>query len=152
MTLDNDLHRVTHTPESPGDPLEDTLRNYGPVFTADLSSILFVSTRRAPTVTLRERNLWIVPTDGSLEPHIYFFTRDDDVDPNFDAGSGRLLLSSAMGFPTEMLDQIGEARAETLANQEPPLSEIEIQVIVALERMELEFFAGVMSHLFFFRP
>jgi len=152
VTIDNDLYRVTHTPPSPGDPLGDTLRNYGPVFTADMSHILFVSTRRAPSVTLRERNLWIAPTDGSLEPQIYFFTRNDDVDPNFDDGSGRVLLSSAMGFPTEMLDQIGAARAETLANQDPPLSEIEIQVIVALERMELEFFTGVMSHLFFFRP
>ena len=152
VTVDNELHRVTHTPSSPGDPLEDTVRNYGPVFSADMSDILFISTRRAPSITLRERNLWEVPTDGSLEPQIYFFTRYDDVDPFFDAGRGRTLLSSAMGFPTELLDQIGAARAETLANQDPPLSELEIQIMVAVERMELEFFAGVMSHLFFFRP
>lgn len=152
VTVDNDLHRVTHTPPSSGDPLEPTIRNYGPVFSADMSDIVFVSTRRAPSVTLRERNLWEVPTDGSLEPQIYFFTRYDDVDPFRDVGSGRVLLSSAMGFPTEILDQIGVARAETLANQDPPLSDLEIQVIVALERMELEFFAGVMSHLFLFRP
>jgi hypothetical protein len=152
VTLDNELQRVTHTVNSPGDPLEDTVRNYAPVFSSDAGSILFVSTRRAPSVTLRERNIWQVPTDGSLEPQIYFFTRYDDVDPFLDPYSGRILLSSAMGFPTEMLDRIQADTMERLAAEDSTLTDVEIQTLALIQRMELEFFAGVMSHLFIFRP
>ena len=150
VDLNNNLDRLTHTDPDPGNPLAPTLRNYAPVYSQDMSEIYFVSTRRAPSITLHDRNLWRVVADGSLQPSILFFTRDDDVDPYIQVGHNTLLLSSAMGFPTEMLDRLEQDAAERIARDNPDMTSVEVESAAAAERAELEFFAGVMSHLFLF--
>jgi Tol biopolymer transport system component len=107
-TLDDNIRRLTYTSRSEGDPISGIL-NTGPAYTPDGSRVYFVSTRRAPTTTLHDRNIWTIPADGRLEPEIYYFTRSDDVDP-YVMPDGKLLLSSALGFPTEMLVRL-EAEA-----------------------------------------
>lgn len=154
-SLDRDLRRVTTTLVSSGDPLVG-LHNQAPVFTADGRDIVFVSSRRAPGSTQRGRNLWRVPADGRLEPEMIFFSRFDDIDPTFDWPTGTLLMSSRMGFPTEMLDGLEQKTYDFLTfvynDTTPfPLTEVEIARQAAEVREELELFEDKMAHLFLFR-
>jgi Tol biopolymer transport system component len=151
VELNAGLRRITNTPREFGNPLDD-VRNYGPSYTASGNEIIFVSTQRAPTVTIRDRNIWRVVADGSLVPSIVFFSREDDVDPSVDAASSSIVLCSRMGFPTSMLDQIEQETYDRIAEEDTTgLTETEIRDLAQEERRELEFFAGVMSHIFVFR-
>jgi hypothetical protein len=153
-TLDRGFRRVTYTTRAEGDPITG-IYNTAPVFSNDMGTIYFVSTRRAPSITLHDRNVWRVPADGSRDPEIYFFTRSDDVDP-YIMPNGNLLLSSTLGFTTEMLADI-EARAyeqllQDNETRDPPLTEVQMRAAAAETRSQVEFFEGVMSHLYVFRP
>jgi len=149
VTLNNQLRRLTFTEASDGDPLT-TVKNLDPTYTADGNEIIFVSTRRAPSITLHDRNLWKIPSDGRLAPEIYFFSREDDLDPDVRVGPSReIVFSSAMGFPTEMLDRIEQ---ETYEENLPVVGETQARAIALEEREDLEFFARVMSHIFVFSP
>ncbi len=148
VPLDNNLERLTFTDYLDGDPIV-AVQNYSPVFSLDDSEVYFISTRRAPSITQHDRNIWWVPSDGSLDPDILFFTRQDDTDP-FVTDDGKLMFSSKMGFPTEMLDQLEEQAIERIQQEDPTLSEFEVLEAAATEREELEFFADVMSHIYVF--
>lgn len=156
VTVDHQLRRLTTTTVADGDPIVG-LANYAPTFDLTGGQIYFVSTRRTPASTLRVRNIWRIPSDGRLEPSILFYSRRDDIDPFVNRADGSLLLSSGMGFPTEMLDALEQATIDSLraANEDPdipiPLTEIEILRRAQTARDELEFFEGVMSHLYMFR-
>jgi Tol biopolymer transport system component len=150
VELNRNLHRVTYSPSEFGNPIDDAIRNYAPVFSMDGSEIFFVSSRRAPATTLYDRNIWRVVADGRLEPQIVFFSRQDDVDPTLDPVTGGLIICSKMGFPTEMLDRLEREAIERLEAENPDWSPVEIEQAATAERRELEFFAGVMSHIFVF--
>ncbi len=148
-TLNNNLDRLTYSEPDAGSNVK--IRNTDPVYSADGLIIAFVSDRRVPTITLRERNIWYIPSDGSLAPRLLFFSRSDDVDPSFTGRPGReLLLSSAMGFPTELLDEIWQETADSLQAQHPdwPLPLVE-QGANAV-RDQLATYEGVMSLLYLF--
>jgi dipeptidyl aminopeptidase/acylaminoacyl peptidase len=150
VALDRDLKRLTFTRLDAGNPLNG-VDNFSPKYTNDGQSIVFVSNRRAPSITLHDRSIWRIPVDGRLDPEILFFSREDDVDPFIPEGTdGVLILSSAMGFPTQMLDRLYQESLIRLAEENPDLSEPEIAILAAQERRELEFFARVMSHIFVF--
>jgi hypothetical protein len=156
--LDNNFQRLTYTRMSEGDPIAGVF-NFGPVYSNDGGTVYFVSTRRAPTTTLHDRNVWTITADGRLEPQIYYFTRSDDVDP-FVMDNGRLLFSSALGFPTEMLVRLEEEayQAWLVRNNTPieegglggALDEVQMRELAAEEIRNLEFFEGVMSHIYTF--
>ncbi|MFH2053827.1 MAG: hypothetical protein ABIK96_15335 [bacterium] len=152
--LDAGLRRLTFTSYTEGDPITGVL-NDQPAFTNDGSAVYFVSTRRAPSITLHDRNIWKVPADGSLDPEIYYFTRSDDWTPSVMA-DGSLLLSSQLGFPTEMLDRLEEEAYQDYLEENETLNrgwtEVEMREMAAGERDLLSFFEGVMSHLYIFRP
>lgn len=156
VTVDHNLRRLTTTDVTEGDPLIG-LQNYSPVYSSDGSSIYFVSSRRTPASTLRTRSIWQIPADGRLEPSLTFFSRYDDVDPTIYVPTGTLLLSSRMGFPTEVLDALEQETIDYYINEynaDPeniPLSDVEIERRAADEREDLEFFEDVMSHLYMFR-
>jgi hypothetical protein len=150
VELNHNLNRITFSPDDFGNPLDDTIRNSSPCYSRDGGTIYFVSTRRAPATTLYDRNIWRVVADGRLEPEIVFFSRFDDVDPSLDATGGTLVLCSRMGFPTEYLDQLELEAQERIAAEDPTLPITEVEKLAAAERRELEFFAGVMSHIFLF--
>ena len=152
MTLDNNLTRLTYTSYNEGDPIVGVL-NSSPSYTPDGGEIIFVSTRRAPSITLHDRNLWVIPSDGRLDPEILFFTRSDDVDPEV-LPDGSVLLSSQLGYSTEILDQLEEEAYQRLLqnNEENGLTEVEMRAAAAAERQELEYFEGVMSHMYIFTP
>jgi len=150
--LNRGLRRLTYTEILPGDPLTG-IKNTDPKFSPDLESaeIFFVSTRRAPSLTYHDRNIWRMPSDGSLDPEIVFFTREDDVDPSFSTIQPReIVFSSSFGFPTYMLDQLEQDARERIQDLYPALSQTEIDELAAEERDELEFFSGVMSHIYIF--
>jgi len=150
VTVNNGLHRLTYTVLSDGDPITG-IDNLNPSYTVDGSSIIYVSTRRAPSITLRVRGVWRIPADGRLAPEIFFFSREDDVDPSVARNaSGEIVLSSAMGFPTSMLDRLEQETFERILAENPDVSETAARVAAREEREELEFFAGVMSHLFIY--
>jgi hypothetical protein len=156
--LDNNLTRLTYTSLADGDPIAGVF-NYGPCYSDDAQTVYFVSTRRAPTTTLHDRNIWTIPADGLLEPEIFYFTREDDVDP-FYMPNGRLLFSSALGFPTEMLNQLEQEAYQRYVelNNTPveeggyggALDEVQMQELAADEIQNLEFFEGVMSYIYTF--
>jgi hypothetical protein len=156
--LDNNLTRLTFTSRVPGDPISGIL-NYDPVYSLDMQTVYFVSTRRAPTTTLHDRNIWTIPANGFLEPEIYYFTRSDDMDP-YVMPDGRLLLSSALGFPTEMLVRLEEEAYQrfVVLNNTPveeggfggALDEVQMRELAAEENRNLQFFEGVMVHLYTF--
>ncbi len=156
--LDNNLTRLTFTTRGEGDPISGIL-NYDPVYSLNGQTVYFVSTRRAPTTTLHDRNIWTIPADGFLEPEIYYFTRSDDVDP-YVMPDGRLLLSSALGFPTEMLTRLEEEAYQfhVEQNNKPEeeggyggaLDEVQMRELASDEIRNLEFFEGVMSHIYTF--
>jgi Tol biopolymer transport system component len=151
-TVDNNLKRLTFTSLAEGDPIAGVF-NYSPVFSEDMEIVYFVSTRRAPTTTLHDRNIWTIPSDGRLEPSLYFFTREDDVDP-FIMSDGRIMFSSALGFPTEMLTRLeDEAYQQWVVRNEDEdlgLTEVEMRTLAADEIQNLTFFGGVMSHIYTF--
>ncbi len=149
--VDNNLQRLTYTSRAEGDPISGIL-NYSPVYSLDGSTVYFVSTRRAPAVTLHARNVWRVPADGTQEPEIHFFSRFDNVDPTI-LPDGRMLMSSGMGFPTEMLDVLeDQAYQDAIADSTLNLDEIQYRALAADKRHQLELFEGVMSHIFIYRP
>lgn len=165
MTMDRDLQRITNTTLTAGDPITGVL-NSAPCYSLDGGSIYFVSTRRAPAITLHDRNIWRVTANGSLEPEIFYFTRADESDPVVNP-DGTLLLSSALGFPTEMLDRLEEEAYQRIRQQNDydiehdmddgiadyvAKTELQMRTEAAEERQQLEFFEGVMSHLYFYRP
>jgi len=130
--------------------------NDEPVYSRDGGSIYFVSTRRAPSITLHDRSIWRIPANGSQEPEIFFFSRSDDWEPAI-MPDGSLLFSSLMGFPTEMLDRLEIEAYERLAAENidvPPAdrkTEVQLRAEAADERDLLSFFEGVMSHLYIYR-
>jgi len=148
--VDNNLTRLTYTTLTEGDPISGVV-NYGGVYSNDMQDIYFVSTRRAPTTTLHDRNIWIIPADGELEPEIYYFSREDDVDP-YVMPDGRLLFSSALGFPKEMLDRLEAEAYQTwvVRNEEEGLGldEVQMRELANDEIRSLQFFQGVMSMLY----
>ncbi len=152
MELDNNLTRLTYTSYADGDPIAGVLNN-SPSYTPDGSEIIFVSTRRAPSITLHDRNLWVIPSDGRLDPEIFFFSRADDVDPQV-LPDGSVLMSSQLGYPTEVLDQLEEEVYQQLLqhNEENGLTEVEMRAAAAESRTQLEYFEGVMSHLYIYAP
>ena len=160
VALDNNLTRLTYTEYSDGDPISGVF-NTVPRYSNDGQRIFFVSTRRMPTTTHHDRNIWVMPADGSLDPEIYFFTRSDDVDPSVNP-DGSILLSSQLGFTTEMLDfleeeayqrarQQNQERIANPNNEEAILTELEMRNVATDERNTLELFEGVMSHLYVYR-
>ena len=153
--LDNNLERLTYTEYTAGDPIVGVL-NTSPNYTADMSDIIFVSSRRAPSITLHDRNIWRIPADGSLDPEIFYFTRSDDLDPEVQP-DGSILFSSLLGFPTEMLDVLEQTAYEDYIDQDladPNVSwtEIELRALAAGDRSKLEYFEGVMAQLYLYRP
>ncbi len=151
VILNNNLTRLTYSPPPEGNPIP--IRNMFPSYSNDGSALVFVSDRRAPTITLRERNIWMIPADGSLDPAIYFFSRYDDVDASFLPGSNStIVLSSAMGFPTSLLDELEAESIERLTAENPEWTEVKVLETALSERQELEFFQRVMGHLFIFTP
>ena len=159
MALDNNLQRVTYTSYAEGDPLTGVL-NSDPCYSASGTEIYFVSTRRAPTTTLHDRNVWRIPADGSRDPEIHFFSRYDDFDPTVQP-DGSILLSSMVGFPTSMLNRLEDESYQRIkeANEQehaadpdvPLLNETQLQQAADAERTQLEYFAGVMAHLYLYR-
>ncbi len=153
MVLDQNIERVTYTSYSEGDPITGVF-NSSPVYVNGGSTIYFVSTRRAPSTTLHDRNIWQIPADGSLDPDILFFSREDDWEPSI-MSDGSLLFSSMMGFPTEMLDRLEVEAYERLKqesiDQGLGLTEVELRSQASDERELLGFFEGVMSQIFIFR-
>ncbi len=151
MPLNRGLSRLTYSPPASGNPT--LVRNEKPCFSPDGGTIAFVSDRRAPTITLYERSIWSIPFDGSLEPEILFFSRFDDVDVSYVPGfSNTLVFSSAMGFPTEMLDRLYEEALVRIKTENPTFSDAWIIERAQEERTALEFFERVMSHVFVFTP
>lgn len=159
MALDNNLQRVTFTSYAEGDPLAGVL-NSDPCYSTDGRDIYFVSTRRAPTTTLHDRNVWRIPADGSRDPEIYFFSRYDDFDPALQP-DGTILFSSMVGFPTAMLNRLEDEsyqrikEANEQAHEEDAtvalLNKTQLQQAAAAERRQLEYFSGVMAHLYLYR-
>ena len=154
MVLDRSLRRLTNTVMTSGDPITGIL-NQSPVYSLDGNSIYFVSTRRAPSITLHDRNIWRIPADGRLDPEIFYFTRADESDPSF-TPDGSLLLSSQLGFPTEMLNRLEEEAYQRIKQENEEqglgLDEVQMRAAAAEERQKLEFFEGVMSHIYLYRP
>ena len=64
---------------------------------------------------------------------------------------GSLLVSSQLGFTTEMLDQMEEESYQRLRQLEPDLTDLEKRKAAAEDRNTLELFEGVMSHLYIYR-
>lgn len=149
MQVDNNLVRLTYTEYSEGDPISGVL-NYAPVYSPNMDTVYFVSTRRAPSITLHDRNVWRIPANGVLEPEIVFFSREDDTDCWISGTGQTMVLSSMMGFPSEMLDRLQAESYLRLQLENPTWSEIDLQDEALNERRQLEFFQGVMSHLFLF--
>ncbi len=153
VALDRNLERLTFTTYSEGDPITGVF-NDSPVYANDGNTIYFVSTRRAPSITLHDRNIWEIPADGSQEPEIYFFSRSDDWEPSI-MPDGSLLFSSMMGFPTSMLDRLEEEAYQRFKqeniDQGLGLTEVQLRSKAADERDLLSFFEGVMSQIYIFR-
>lgn len=150
VALNSNLKRLTFTAIPNGSPIPIT--NAEPAWSADGATIIFTSTRRAPSITLRDRSIWRIPSDGSLEPVIAFFSREDDQNAQFLPGSSnQIILSSAMGFPTEMLDRLEQEARVRIAQENPAWDEVQVEEAAAGERQELEYFQRVMSHVFIFQ-
>jgi Tol biopolymer transport system component len=149
MPLDRNLKRLTYSAVPAGNPIPFGNRN--PSYSADGTTIVFVSDRRAPAITLHDRNIWRIPSDGSLEPTLTFLSRADDVMPAFLPGSSsEIVLSSAMGFPSQMLDEVELEAIARISAEQPELDEVRVRQLAAGERQLLEYFERVMSHLFVF--
>lgn len=158
VELNRNLERLTFTPPQDGSPI--SYRNEKPSYSSDGNSIIFVSDRRTPTLTYTDRNIWWIPADGSLDPALVFFTRTDDTDPVFSGRTGdEVLMVSSVGFPTEMLDRLWAEDVQTFL--ETPLNDpgdlvdpiyptqVQAEAMANARREELEFFEGVMAHMYF---
>ena len=153
--LDADLNRITFIEHGTGRPRSPACTIMRRRTTPTGLLVYFVSSRRAPASTQRGRSLWSVTADGRLEPEILFFSREDDVDPDV-APDGTIVMSSGLGFPTEMLDALQNATLDSLyaMNEDLPipLAEFEIQRIAEDEREKVEAYGtGVMAQIFLFR-
>lgn len=149
IVLNRNLNRLTNSEDNNGSPIG--VRNQSPVFSPDGQNIMFISDRRAPSITLREKSVWSIPSDGGLEPSILFFSRYDDVDVTFAPGlNNRIIISSAMGYPTEMLDIIEQEAFIQIMEEDPGITIVQATSQAAAIRTELEFFEGVMSHIMVF--
>ena len=148
VVVNNEISRLTYSPLPSGAVMK--IRNMNPVYSPDGGIIIFESDRRAPTWTLRDRSIWSIPSDGSLDPRILFFSREDDTTPTFTGNGREILFSSSMGFPTEMLDDIWTRTYASIAESDSTLTEVQVEALVDADRQELEFFHGVMHHLYVF--
>ncbi len=149
IVLNRNLNRLTNSENNNGSPI--SIRNQSPVFSPDGQNIVFISDRRAPSITLREKSIWSIPSDGGLEPSILFFSRYDDVDVSYAPGlNNSIIISSAMGYPTEMLDLIEQEAFNRIMEEDPGITEVHAASQAAAIRTELEFFEGVMSHIMVF--
>ncbi len=147
VDLNNNLERLTYSPPAEGGNF--VVRNQEPSFSADGTIVAFVSDRRVPTITLTERNIWYIPSDGSLDPQILFFTREDDYAPQFTGGPGQeLILTSSFGFPTYILDEIWQIHYDEIAAENPDMNDLQVQAKADELREELAFFEGVMNHIY----
>ncbi len=150
VPLDREIKRLTFTSLPEGNPIG--ILNTKPSFSADGSTIVFTSTRRAPSITLHDRSIWRIPSDGRLEPVIAFFSREDDVQARFVPGSNNvLIMASAMGFPTEMLNRLEQEAADQIRADDPLLDDVQVEQLAKAKRVELEYFARVMTHVFTFQ-
>jgi Tol biopolymer transport system component len=165
MVLNRNLRRLTSTSVADGDPITGIL-NTSPCYSIDGQEIYFVSTRRAPSITLHDRNIWRVSADGRLDPEIHFFTRSDEADPSINP-DGSMLLSSSLGFPTEMLDRLEDEAYQHIVERDlydeahdldddeedyTPKTELQMRSEAADERDLLRLFEGIMSHLYIYSP
>lgn len=149
VQLNRNLTRLTFSPPPEGSNFK--IRNMEPSFSPDGGRIVFVSDRRVPTITLNERNIWWIPSDGSLEPQILFFTRSDDVNPEFTGRSpNELLLSSAIGFPTETMNALYPQIYDRIAASDTTLTETQIRALANDELVQIAFFKDVMTHIYLF--
>jgi len=88
---------------------------------------------------------------------LYFHTRSDDYEP-FINPDGSLLFSTTMGFTLSELDRLEEKAYDDLVviNEVLPdslqMSEVMMRAEASDQRRLLEFFEGVMSHLYIFTP
>lgn len=149
VVLDRGLTRLTTSPPPAGSNF--IVRNMEPSYSPDGGSIIFVSDRRVPTITLNERNIWRIPADGSLEPRLLFFTRSDDQGAFYTGRTpDEILLTSGVGFPTEMLDALWSAAYDSIAAANPEFTAIQVETLADQQREQLEFFEGVMTHIYLF--
>ena len=147
VATNNNLERLTYSPPAEGSNF--VIRNQEPCYSNDGTKIVFVSDRRVPTLTLTERNIWYIPSDGSLDPQIVFFSRSDDTSPAFTGGAGReLVLSSSFGFPTDILDEVWQSAYDQLEAENPDWNELLIQAEADAIREKLEFFEDVSNHIY----
>ena len=66
--------------------------------------------------------------------------------------SNTLLLSSSIGFPTEMLDRLElEARARIQAADTIGLTTVQVNERAAAQRTQLEYFMRVQTHMYIYR-
>lgn len=89
------MTRLTATPD--GSPIE--AQSFDPTWLRS-GRIAFVSTRRAPCTSYRDRNLWSMNSDGSDVKPI-FFSRTDDHFPAFDPSGGNTVVFSSGINPVE---------------------------------------------------
>lgn len=149
VVLDRGLTRLTTSPPPSGSNF--IVRNMEPSYSPDGGSIIFVSDRRVPTITLNERNIWRIPADGSLEPRLLFFTRSDDQGAFYTGRTAdEILLTSAVGFPTEMLEALWSAAYDSIAAANPEFTAIQVETLADQQREQLEFFEDVMTHIYLF--
>ncbi|MBK6897813.1 MAG: PD40 domain-containing protein [bacterium] len=149
VVLDRGLTRLTTSPPPSGSNF--IVRNMEPSYSPDGGSIIFVSDRRVPTITLNERNIWRIPADGSLEPRLLFFTRSDDQGAFYTGRTpDEILLTSGVGFPTEMLDALWSAAYDSIAAANPDFTAIQVETLADQQREQLEFFEDVMTHIYLF--
>lgn len=149
VVLDRGLTRLTTSPPPSGSNF--IIRNMEPSYSTDGTSIIFVSDRRVPTITLNERNIWRIPADGSLDPRLLFFTRSDDQGAFYTGRTpDEILLTSSVGFPTEMLDALWSAAYDSIAAANPEYTAVQVEALADQQREQLEFFEGVMTHLYLF--
>ena len=153
VTLNRNIQRLTYSEPQEGSPIR--IRNINPAFSPDGLRIAFISDRRAPTLTYSDQNVWWIPSDGSLDPQLLFFTRSTESNVQFTGGAGNeVLVCSSFGFPTELLGEL-EAQAyqgylveDVNQNGVPDNTELQAAAKAAADREELEFFENVMSHLY----
>jgi len=89
------MTKLTTTPD--GSPIE--AQSFDPTWLRS-GRIAFVSTRRAPCTSFRDRNLWSMNSDGS-DVRPIFFSRTDDHFPAADPTGGNTVIFSSGINPVE---------------------------------------------------